>query len=52
MTSNDSDRKTIYEGINGETFWILITDNLNGMKHGDSRISKAATIDWLGNLLN
>ena len=42
----DSARKSDYEGINGETCWILVTDHFTGMKHGDARISKrtAATM--------
>ena len=47
MTSEDSDRKNIYEGINGETFWILIKDHLTGMKYGDVIIYKASPISWL-----
>ena len=52
MTSDDSDQKTIYEGINGETCWILITYNFTGMKHGYERISKASNIYWLRHFLN
>eukprot|EP00536_Pseudo-nitzschia_multiseries_P015908 jgi/Psemu1/44246/gm1.44246_g len=36
-----------YEGIHGETAWILITDHFTGMKYGDTRISKAAPLHWL-----
>ena len=39
-SSKDSARKSNYEGINGETCWILVTDHFTGMKHGDTRISK------------
>ena len=52
ITCDDIYRKTIHEGINGETCWILITDHFTGMKHGDTRISKASHIAWLGYLLN
>ena len=52
MTSDESDRKTTYEGINGETFWILITDNFTGMKHGYERIPKASPIACIRNFLN
>ena len=51
MTSGESDRNTIYEGINGN-FWMLITDHFNGMKHVDAIISKVYTISWLNNFLN
>jgi len=34
-------------GINGETSWIIITDHFTGIKHGDTRISKASPIHWL-----
>jgi hypothetical protein len=51
MTSADEDRRNEYEGINGETSWILVTDHFTGMKHGDSRISKAAPLSWLRHFL-
>ena len=38
MNSDYSDQKTIYEVINGETCWILITGNFTRMKHVDTRI--------------
>ena len=44
--------KTLYKWINGETWWILITDYFSGIKHGDARISKVSPISWLKNLLN
>ena len=52
MKSDYSDQKTIYEGINGETFWILITGNFTRMKHVDTRIYKASPIAWLRDFLN
>ena len=52
MTSDESDQKTMYEGTNGETCWILITDHFNGMKHGDEIISKASPIALIGHFLN
>ena len=45
--SSNSKRKRDYEGIHGETAWILITDHHTGMKYGDTRISKAAPLHWL-----
>ena len=52
MTSNDSNRNTIYEGINGETRWILITDHFTVMNDEDVIIYKAYPITWLGYLIN
>ena len=52
MTSYDSDQKTIYELINGEIFWVLITDHFIGMKHEDEIISKASPINSLRTLIN
>ena len=52
MKSDYSDQKTIYEGINGETFWIFITDHFTGMKLGDAIFSKASPISWIRHLLN
>ena len=47
MKSANSDRRKNYEGINGETAWILVSDHFTGMKHGDTRISKASPLVWL-----
>jgi hypothetical protein len=47
VKSSDSDRRKDYEGINGEPAWILVTDHFTQMKHGDTRISKAAPLHWL-----
>ena len=47
IKSRNSDRRQDYEGINGETAWILVSDHFTGMKHGDTRISKAAPLHWL-----
>ena len=30
MTSDENDQNTIYEEINGETCWILMTDHFTG----------------------
>ena len=51
MTSKDTDRRKDFKGINGETAWVLITDHFTGMKHGDTRISKAAPVLWLKHFL-
>ena len=34
ITSDDSNRKNYYEGINGQTWWILITNHFTGMNNG------------------
>ena len=52
MNSDENDQNTIYEGINAETFWILITYHFTGMRHVDAIISKASYIDCLRNSLN
>ena len=49
--SKDSTQKSDYEGINGKTCWILITDHFTGMKHGDTRISKGPPLQWLAHFL-
>ena len=52
MNSDEIYQNNIYEGINGETFYIFITDTFKGTKHGDAIIYKASPIDWLRNFLN
>jgi hypothetical protein len=52
VQSADDSRRIDYEGLNGETSWILITDHFTGMKHGDTRISKAAPLHWLRHFLS
>ena len=52
MTSDESNQKTIYEGVNGETYWIFITDHFTGIKHGDERIPKTSPIAWTKHSLN
>ena len=44
MTSKNTEQRTDFKGINGETAWIFITDHFTGMKHGDTQISKAAPL--------
>ena len=51
MRSKNDDRRLDYEGMNGETCYILITDHVTGMKIGDTRLSKAPPIIWLKNFL-
>ena len=51
IKSKNSSKRQDYEGINGETCWILITDHFTGIKHGDTRISKAAPLRWLAHFL-
>ena len=50
-SSKDSVRKFDYKGINGENCWILVTDHLTGMKHGNTRISKGPPLQWLAHFL-
>jgi len=38
-------------GLNGETSWILVTDQFSRMKHGDTRVSKASPVNWLRDFL-
>jgi len=40
-----------YIGLNGETSQILVTDHFSRMKHSDTRVSKASSIEWLRNFL-
>ena len=53
MKSKDTDRARVqdYEGLNGETSWILVTDHFSRRLYGDARISKASPIHWLRHLL-
>jgi len=52
MKSSNSNRKKSYEGINGESALIVVTDHFTGMKHGDTRVSKAAPLHWSEHFLN
>ncbi|KAG7341208.1 hypothetical protein IV203_023159 [Nitzschia inconspicua] len=36
-----------FNGLNGETCWILVTDHFTRVVFGDTRISKASPIEWL-----
>ena len=51
-TSDNSDQKTIYEGIEVETCWILITYHFTVMNPGYARIYKTFPIARLSYLLN
>ena len=51
MSSSNHKRRADYEGINGETAWVLVTDHFTGMQHGDTRTSKAAPVLWLKHFL-
>ena len=44
MKSANSDRRKDYDGINGKTAWIIVSNHFTGMKHGDTRISKATPL--------
>ena len=52
VASKNSKRRVDYAGLHGETCWILVTDHFTGMKHGDSRVSKAAPVEWLRHFLS
>ena len=52
MRYDDSYQKNIYAVINGETFWIFITDHFTGMKLGDAIFSKASPISWIRHCLD
>ena len=47
LTSKSSNQQVNFEGINGKTAWVLIKDHFIGVKHGDTRMSKAAPALWL-----
>ena len=49
--SKDTNRTQDYEGINGETSWILISDHFTRFLTGDTRLSKASPITWLQKFL-
>ena len=51
VSSSNSKCQQDYEGINGETSWILIVDHYTGMIYGDTRTSKAAPVLWLKHFL-
>ena len=51
MASKDKARRSDFVGLNGETSWVLVTDHFTGIKHGDTRISKASPIHWLHHFL-
>ena len=36
INSENSDQREDFEGINGETAWVLVTDHFTGMMHGDT----------------
>ena len=49
--SKDTSRLTGYQGLHGETSWILISDHFTRHITGDTRRSKASPIHWLQNFL-
>ena len=51
LASSNSEPRVNYEGINGETAWILVTDHFTGIQHGDTRILKATPVLWLKHFL-
>ena len=51
MASKDHARRVDYEGLNGETSWILVPDHFTGTVYGDCRISKGSPVEWLHHFL-
>ena len=51
IRSKNENRRVDYEGFNGETCYILVTDHMTGMLHGDTRTSKAPPKEWLKRFL-
>ena len=49
--SKNSKRFKDYVGINGETCYILITDQFSGMNFGKPLVTKTVPIEWLNNWL-
>ena len=47
VNSKSTGRRKDYIGINGETYWILITDYHTGMQYGRTCRSKAFPMEWL-----
>ena len=43
--------RTDVEGLNGENSWILLSDGLTRIMHGDCRLSKASPIKYLDSFL-
>ena len=46
----EASRKDV-KGMNGETAWILISDALIRMLHGDTRLSKSSLVKYLESFL-
>ena len=49
--SKNTKRFKDYVGINGETCYILITDQFSGMNFGKPLVTKTVPIEWLNNWL-
>ena len=49
--SKNEQRRLDYEGLNGETCYVLIADHATGVKVGETRLSKAPPLIWLRNFL-
>ena len=52
LKSKNEAREDDYLGINGETSWILVTDNFSRQLIGDTRLSKASPLHWLRHILD
>ena len=51
MKSKSGNRSTDFEGLNGESTWILMTQHFTGMRQRDTRTSEAAPVLWLKHFL-
>lgn len=49
--SNNQDCAQDYEGLNGKTCWILVSNHFSRMKHSSTHISKASPLQWLSDFL-
>ena len=49
--SKNKQRCQDYVGVNGKTYWILVTDHFTGMQFGATQRSKASPIKWLRQFL-
>jgi hypothetical protein len=49
--SKDTTRNQLFEGLNGETSWILISDHFSRHLLGATRMSKASPLHWLRQFL-
>ena len=51
LSSKNGNQCADFEGANGETVWISVTNHFTGLMHGDTGMSKAAPVLWLKHFL-